>query len=268
MRQDARTRVPARRPEPAPARPLVNIGRRGSYHDGVASRTVLLNVDAGELASEPDALYGAAHLVHVACGGHAGDEASMRRVVTLAAAAGTAIGAHPSYPDREGFGRRSLTITHDTLARSLREQCAALDVVSRSERIPVYSVKPHGALYHDAHRDPALAHVVVDAARDVFGADVAIVGPAGGALAAAARERSLSFLREAFADRATRPDGSLIPRGEPGALITDPAAASECVAVLLGRGGVDTVCVHGDTQGALDIARAVREALDRIGAVD
>lgn len=225
----------------------------------------LLNVDAGELEDEPEALYRLAQLVNVACGGHAGDARSMDRVVRIARAAGSRIGAHPSYPDREGFGRRTMAITATALEHALVQQCEALSAVTRAlaraEGESVFSVKPHGALYHDANRDLAIARAVVRAARSVYGEWITVIAPPGGALAAAAREAGLAFLREGFADRGVRADGSLIPRGEPGALVTDPAVASARAMELARSGAVDTICVHGDTPGAIDVLAAVREAL-------
>lgn len=240
-----------------------------THYDGArmeGGKRVLLNVDAGELEDEPDALYRAAHLVHVACGGHAGDVASMTRVATVAKVAGTLLGAHPSYPDRAAFGRRSMAIAPEVLAASLREQCAALAAVCRGAHVDVFSVKPHGALYHDANRSSDLASAFVRVAVEVFGATIKVVGPPAGALSEAAHAAKLIFLREGFADRGVRADGSLIPRGEPGALVTDGAMARVRSLELARSGGVDTVCVHGDTAGALAIAAAVREALDILHA--
>lgn len=223
---------------------------------------VELNVDAGELEVEPAELVALAHWVHVACGGHAGDAVTMRRTVARALAAGTRIGAHPSYPDREGFGRRTLDIDRAELVDSIERQCAALQREAAALGAAVVSLKPHGALYHDGHRDPALALAVVDAAIRALGS-VTVVGPASGGWSEAARARSVPFAREGFADRGLRPDGSLVPRGELGALIDDPARAAAQAAKLAARGGYDTLCVHGDGPRALEVARAVRAELDR-----
>lgn len=213
---------------------------------------MLLNLDAGEHADEPPELWALADILCVACGGHAGDEASMTRVVTFCAAhPAIALGAHPSYPDRANFGRVS---AGDVSLDALVTQLAALTRIAAAHGVRVRYVKPHGALYHDAARDPVLAAKVIDAARTVI-PDAVIIGPAHGELAA----RANSYLREGFADRAVRPDGVLVPRGEPGALITDPAAAAARARELAGE--VDTVCCHADTPGALAIVRAVREAL-------
>lgn len=209
-----------------------------------------LNIDLGELPDEPAELYALATVVNVACGGHAGDDASMARAVELARAAGATVAAHPSYPDRAGFGRRTMAITPAELAASVREQLGRL-----LRFTPLTIVKPHGALYHDLGRDPALARAFVDAV-STLGAP-ALVGPPGSPLAA----MGLPFLAEGFADRGYAPDGTLLPRGEPGALIDEPARAADAARVLLQRGDIDTICVHGDTPHAVAIARAVREVL-------
>lgn len=215
-----------------------------------------LNVDAGELPGEPEELYALAHVVNVACGGHAGDDASMRRVVAFCKQSGTAVGAHPSYPDREGFGRRAMAMPADALGASVEAQCAAL----RSVAADVLYVKLHGALYHAANADPVVARAALGAASHALGA-VTVLGPPAGATAAIARELGLAYAREGFADRAVRADGSLVPRGEPGATIDDPVAAAARARELARSGEVDTICVHGDGANALAVARAVRAAL-------
>ncbi len=150
-------------------------------------------------------------------------------------------------------------ITPTALENALVRQCEALSAVTRTET--VFSVKPHGALYHDANGDPAIARAVLRAARSAYGDRITVIGPPSGALAAAALEAGIAFWREGFADRGVRADGSLVPRGEPGALVTDPAAASARAIELARSGAVDTICVHGDTPGAIDVLAAVREAL-------
>jgi UPF0271 protein len=228
--------------------------------------TVALNIDLGELPGEPEALYECAHIANVACGGHAGDDASMDRAVGLCLAHGARLGVHPSYPDREGFGRRERDMTPDAIAASVGEQCARLVGVARARGAVVVFAKAHGALYHAAQRDPAIAGAVARAVRAALPGPLTLIGPAGGALAEAARTAGLGYAREAFADRATRPDGSLVPRGEPGALVTGEADAVALAVQLAARGDVDTVCLHGDTPGAVSRARAVRAALDRVAS--
>jgi 5-oxoprolinase (ATP-hydrolysing) subunit A len=207
----------------------------------------LMNLDAGEREDESAELWQLFDIVTIACGGHTGDRASMERVV---AGCTRQLGAHPSYPDREQFGRVTMAMPIAALVEAIEHQCTALARVAALTGRNVEWVKPHGALYHDAARDPASADAVVRGARAALGDDVGFIGTArlGG-----------TFLREGFADRAMRPDGSLVPRSEPGALITDPAAAAAQAKRLVGQ--VDTICVHGDTPGALAIARAVRDAI-------
>jgi UPF0271 protein len=223
---------------------------------------VVLNIDLGELPDEPEALYACADLANVACGGHAGDDASMRRAVELCRVHGARVGAHPSYPDREAFGRRALTMAPDALRASVSQQCARLATIAHGLGEKVAFVKPHGALYHAARDQTALASAVVSGAVDALGGGVIVVGPERGELAAAAARAHLGYAREGFADRATRPDGTLVPRGQAAALLLDPALCAERARSLASRGDVDTICVHGDTPAALSIARAVRAALD------
>lgn len=225
---------------------------------------VLLNVDLGEFPDEPVPLYAYAHVANIACGGHAGDDASMRRAVELCRASGTRVGAHPSYPDREGFGRRALTIPPEALRASVAEQCGRLAIIAAALDSHVTFVKPHGALYHAAAEQTALADAVVGGAVEALGEELVIVGPGRGELAAAAGRAGLDYAREGFADRATRANGTLIPRDHSGALLTEPAACAERARALVLQGDIDTICVHGDTPGAVSIARAVRAALDAL----
>ncbi len=224
---------------------------------------MLLNIDLGELPGEEEELYDHAHHASIACGGHAGDEPTMRRAVELCLRHWTHVGAHPSYPDREGFGRRPMAMEAADLRASVTEQCARLARVARSLGAATRFVKAHGALYHAAREDEAVATALVGGAVDALGAGITVVGPATGALATAASRAGLAFYREGFADRATRDDGTLVPRGEAGALILEPSVAAARALALLASGAVDTVCVHGDSPGAVAIARAVRRALDR-----
>lgn len=222
---------------------------------------VPLNIDLGELPDEPEELYALADVANLACGGHAGDEPSVARAVERCLHHGTEIGAHPGYPDREGFGRRALALAPAELVPSLRAQYQLLHHAARRVGLEVRALKPHGALYHAADADPVLAATVLTTAVGVFGDHLSVFGPRGGALAGAARALSLQFRVEGFADRGVGPDGRLLPRGAPGALRTDPAEAAAAVPALLAA-GVGTVCVHGDTPGAVAIAAAVRAALD------
>jgi UPF0271 protein len=223
---------------------------------------VLLNIDLGELPDEEEELYEHAHLANVACGGHAGDAASMRHAVELCLRHGTQVGAHPSYPDREGFGRRRMAMDAADLQASVTEQCARLAEVARATGAATLFVKAHGALYHAAREEPGVAAALVDGAVEALGRGITFLGPAAGELAAAVARAGLTLSREGFADRTTRKDGTLVPRGEAGALILEPSVAAARAAALVASGQVDTVCVHGDTPGAAAIARAVRRVLD------
>ena len=219
----------------------------------------LLNLDAGEHDDEPPELWALFDVINVACGGHAGDARSMSRVASFCAGAQIQVGAHPSYPDREGFGRRTLPMEPAALSATVRDQCAALAEVAREHGLAVGWLKPHGALYHDAAARPAVARAVLEGAVAALGDAIAVIGPPAGWFRTEASALGLRYAREGFADRARRPDGSLVPRSQAGALITDPAAAA-VQARALAR-DVDTICVHADTPGALAIARAVREAV-------
>ena len=222
---------------------------------------MLLNLDAGELDSETEALWSMFDVLNCACGGHAGDVGSMARVGTYCAREGSnqRLGAHPSYPDREHFGRRSIAIEPARLAQQIGAQCGALAGVAAELGLAVTSIKPHGALYHDAARDPAIAEAVLRGATAALGDQITIIGPPGGSLAELANARGLRYAREGFADRRMRADGSLVPRTESDALILDPREAAQQALRLAPV--VDTICVHADTPNAIEIARAVREAL-------
>jgi len=223
-----------------------------------------LNIDLGELPDEAEELHSLAHLANIACGGHAGDPGSMRRALLACRQAGTRASAHPSYPDRPNFGRRSMSLSPGILKEELQRQLRALASVADALGVAVEAVKPHGALYHDADRQQELAKVVVDAAVEALGEGVAIIAPPGGAFAAETSRASVRHLREGFADRGLLADGGLIPRGQLGDLILDPLLAAAQARALALSGRYDTLCVHGDTAGSVEVARAVRLALDRV----
>lgn len=218
-----------------------------------------MNLDAGEHPDEPEDLWALFDVLNIACGGHAGDSASMENVIRWCVGARCTIGAHPSYPDRPGFGRRSMAIEPAALAATLTEQLATLAAIARRHARTVEYVKPHGALYHDAAASEPIARAVVGAITDVLGDRIIVIGPPAGTLRDAAAARGLGYASEGFADRRMRDDGSLVPRSEPGALITEPAAAAAQARALAAH--VDTICVHADTPGALAIAGAVHRAL-------
>ena len=223
---------------------------------------VELNVDLGELPDEPVELYRLATMVNIACGGHAGDVITMTTAVVRAIEAGARIAAHPSYADREGFGRRRGFSSHDAVRRDVESQCAELARIAEERGARVVAVKPHGALYHDVATDHRLAAMVVEAAHEALGPEIAIVGAPSGALAEAAAFDRLAYVREGFADRAYDGRGGLVARDQPRALIDDPGAAAAQAVTLAERGEIETICVHGDTPNAVAIARAVRAALE------
>lgn len=227
-----------------------------------------LNVDLGELPDEPPELFALATTANVACGGHAGDEASMERAIERAIAHGTRLAAHPSYPDRAGFGRKSMVMDARELVAAVEAQCAALAAIARRLGCPLRRLKPHGALYHDASRDEGVAAAVIEGAIRGIGLDpreITIVGPPTGFLRTVAQRLGAPYAREGFADRGYRPDGSLVPRSEPGALLTDPETAAQQALSLARAGAIDTLCVHGDTRDAVAIAARVRAALADAG---
>jgi len=223
-----------------------------------------LNVDIGERDGEPEELFRLATVVNIACGGHAGDDKSMAHAVRLARGGGARIVAHPSYPDRPGFGRETIAMPLSELSSSTAEQCGVLARIARSLGADVVGIKPHGALYHDAARSESLAHAALDGALTALGSDeLFVVGPPGEcALRAVAEKRGLRYVGEGFADRAYDGSDRLRPRGQPGALLTDPDAAAKQAVVLATRPDIETVCVHSDTPDALRIARAVHRALE------
>lgn len=238
-----------------------------TFRDSGAQR-VSLNIDLGELPGEPAELYELATVVNIACGGHAGDEATMRRALESAARSGARVSAHPSYPDRENFGRRSIELATDALRSSLVAQLRTLRELGAERKMKVLGLKPHGALYHDVSAREELARMMVEIFTEELAAkdsEAVLIGPGTGALFGLARERGLLYLREGFADRGVDASGRLIPRGTAGALIEDPGKAAERAIQLAESGTVETVCVHGDTRGAVEIARAVRRALEERG---
>jgi UPF0271 protein len=243
----------------------------------MAHRSIDLNADVGE-AVDPEgidrerAVLALVTSVNVACGGHAGDEASMTDTVAAALAHAVRIGAHPSYPDRPGFGRQPMNIDRGELQASLGEQLRALQVVCRAAGTDIESVKPHGALYEEVGKGGAVYETLRDAVNEVCGPGTPLVLPSGCRAMAMVLRDGFTAREEGFCDRAYRPDGGLVPRTEPGAVLADPEEAAR-QALSLARGAlaatdgsiltlwVDTVCIHGDSPGAAAIAAAVRQIL-------
>lgn len=241
-------------------------------------RQIDLNADLGE---RPEAFAHDAALlrevtsVNVACGGHAGDGTSMRTILKLAKECGVAVGAHPSFPDRENFGRIELTMDADDLRRTLEEQIRALLAIAEEVGIRVQHVKPHGALYHSANHDPQVARTIASVV-GAIDSSLVIVGQAGSPVLPIYRESGLRTASEAFADRAYESNGELRDRRLPGALLETPQeAALQALDIVNGfvktadgnqlQVAVDTLCIHSDTPNSLATAREIRAQLSKAG---
>ncbi len=246
-------------------------------------KTIDFNCDMGEIAADvengaQESLMPHLSSVNVACGGHAGDESSMRATVEQALRWRLAVGAHPGYPDRANFGRLELNLPPDTVADFVYGQIAALAAVAKTCGATLAHVKAHGALYNQAARDRRLARAIADGAAR-FSRAVVLVGLAGSAMLDVFREAGFQVAAEAFADRRYEPDGALRSRRLPDSLITDPGEAARQALGIARDGKViasdgseiriaaDTICIHGDTPGAANIAEAVARAL-REGGVE
>ena len=245
------------------------------------ARTIDLNADLGEgfgvwRLGDDDALLEVVTSANVACGFHAGDPSTMRRVCTRAAAAGVAVGAQVSYRDLAGFGRRFIDVAPGELADDVLYQLAALDGVARASGTRVSYLKPHGALYNAVVHHEEQARAVVDAVVR-YDDGLPVLGLPGSALLRAAEAAGLPTVREGFADRGYTSAGTLVPRREAGALVHDPETVAERAVRMATDGvvvavdgapvdvAVDSVCVHGDTEGAVELARRVRAALEKAG---
>lgn len=244
-------------------------------------RRIDLNCDLGESygawqMGQDEAVLDAVSSANVACGFHAGDPGVMRRTVRLAAARGVAIGAHPSLPDLQGFGRREMALSPDEARDLVLYQIGALWSFTKSTGAPLRHVKPHGALYNMAARDAALAAAIAAAVAE-FDASLILVGLAGSTLLQAGRDAGLRVAAEAFCDRRYRADGSLTPRREAGSVIhdVDEAVAQGLSIAQHGRAvagdgsevtiRADTLCIHGDKPDAAEFARRLRAELERAG---
>ncbi len=240
-----------------------------------------LNADLGERydawrPGQDVALLEVVTTAHIACGFHSGDPGVMVETVRQAAAFGVSIGAHPSYPDREGFGRHAMARSPEEIRADVLYQVGALDGIARAAGIRVGSVKAHGALYNRMAQDEREATAVALAVRDLD-ADLWLVVPAGSLAADVARQLGVRTVEEGFCDRAYAPDGSLVPRDVAGAAVTDAAEVAARALRLAREGEIDasdgstlrlaarTLCLHGDTPGAAHLARAVRETLEQAG---
>jgi UPF0271 protein len=239
---------------------------------------VILNCDCGEGVGDDAAVLPHVTAANIACGGHAGDEASMRAALALCRVLGVSAGAHPGYPDRAGFGRRAVTMSQAELAASLRAQIQTLQRLADEASVVLTHIKPHGALYNQAARDEGLAELIAGVVAE-FNRGWALIAPTGSALARTGQAAGLRVLREGFADRAYERDGTLRPRDLPGALITDLARCTAQALAIALDGEVtahdgtrlalaaDTICVHSDTSGAAERAAHLRRALAQAGVL-
>ena len=236
------------------------------------NRRIDFNCDLGEGCGNDAAIMPLISSANIACGGHAGNEASMRETLRLCRKFGVVAGAHPGYADREHFGRRELNLSAGELASSLREQLERLAALAREENVRLGHIKPHGALYNQAARDIVLAKIIATSVFD-FDPQLILVGLAGSELPKAGLQAGLRVAHEAFVDRRYRADGSLAARDTRGAVITDVnLATSQALAIVMGdpietidgsplKLAADTICLHGDGAQAELFARRLRKAL-------
>ena len=240
-----------------------------------------LNADMGESfgaysLGDDDALLLSVTSASIACGFHAGDPGTMARAVAACTLHGVALGAHPGLPDLVGFGRRALAVSPAEARDLVTYQIGALAAFAARSGVRLQHVKPHGALYTMAERDPLLAAAIARAVREVD-ADLILMGLSGGALVEAGRMLGLRVAHEVFADRAYIADGTLAPRGSPGAVLHDPDEVAARIVRLVREGKIaatdgsdltleaDTVCLHGDAPGAVLLASVVRRTLEEEG---
>ena len=240
-----------------------------------------LNSDIGESfgaykMGDDAAVMDAVTSANVACAFHAGDPLVMKKTIKNCAEKGVAVGAHPGYPDLVGFGRRNMKCTPEEEYADCLYQIGALSAFCCANGLCLQHVKPHGAMYNQAAKDPELARSIAQAVKD-SGKDVILMGLANSEFEKAAKEMGVPFAAEAFADRGYMADGSLVPRSQPGAIIHDVEAAAKRVVRMVTEGTVEavdgtvinfrphSVCMHGDTPEAVEMAKAVRSALHAAG---
>lgn len=239
------------------------------------TKSIDLNADIGEGCGDDEAILACVSSASIACGGHAGDAASMRAALRLCGRLGVAAGAHPSYPDRERFGRRELGLSPAQAAASMVEQLQTLRALAAEEGVALRHLKPHGALYNRAADDAAMANALAQALRNTA-PELALMGLAGGALIEAGRAAGLRVIAEGFADRGYGPDARLLPRDQAAALLDEEQAEAQALDLVQAGGlraadgswlplQVDSICLHGDSPGALQLARRLRAALRREG---
>jgi UPF0271 protein len=229
-----------------------------------------LNCDMGENIGNDEDIMPYITSANIACGFHAGDEMSMRATVRLAKQYGVAVGAHPGWKDREGFGRREMSLGPEEVETLILDQIGALAAIAKSEGVEMRHIKPHGALYNQAAKDKVLANAVAGAVKR-FSAELILVGLTGSDLIGAGIEVGLNVANEGFPDRNYNPDGTLVSRKEPHAIIMSPEEVAKHALDLIQNGilfgetrmKVDTLCLHGDHPHAARNAKLVREALEK-----
>lgn len=243
--------------------------------------TIDLNCDMGESAAsqiigDDEAIMPFISSANIACGMHGGDDQVMAATIALAKQYQVAIGAHPSFNDRENFGRREMELAPSEIRALVMKQVEHIKRIAETRGAPVTHVKPHGALYNMAARRRDYAEAIVDAVTTIDPALV-LFGLSGSEMLRAAAETGLAFCAEVFADRSYQDDGSLTPRSQHGAMITEVRQAVQQVIGMVKEGRVrsmngrwielkaDTICIHGDTPGAAGYARAIRQGLEEAG---
>lgn len=246
----------------------------------ISTKTIDLNCDLGEgfgvyTVGMDDKVMAYISSANIACGAHGGDPTIMDRTVGMAKAHTVSCGAHPGYPDLSGFGRRSMSMTHDDIRNQVIYQIGALIAFCCAHNIRLNHVKPHGALYNTAVREPLVAKAIAEAVRvvDPSLAMYVLAGPAGDAQARATEDNGLRIIREAFPDRSYTHTGTLVPRSQPNAVLTDPVQIAERALMIAAEGSIEnengeliplkahTLCVHGDTPKAVGLAKQIRKTL-------
>ena len=233
-----------------------------------------INCDLGEGIGNDAQIIPYIHSANIACGYHAGDADMMRQTIGLCIKHGVRVGAHPSYYDRENFGRTEMNVPADELYDLITQQLIIFNEIASMFNTEMYHVKPHGALYNQSAKDPEIAKVVARTVKD-FDSSLVLYGLSGSHSIIEAKQLGLKTASEVFADRTYQDDGSLTPRSQPGALIEDPAKAVEQVREMINEGlvtsvsgkrikvDVDTICIHGDGEHAVVFAREIRNSYNK-----
>ena len=223
-----------------------------------------LNCDLGEGMDNDEAIMPYITSANIACGFHAGDEHTMRETIHLAKRFGVNVGAHPSWKDRENFGRKEINTSPDEVEKLVLEQIQILAAIAKEEGVTLTHVKPHGALYNQSAKDVELANAIARAVK-TSSVDLILVGLAGSRSIEAGREMGVRVAAEGFPDRGYNADGSLMSRLLPGALVESPEDVAKHAIELVKTGRIDTLCLHGDHPNAAENAKMLREVLEKNG---